>query len=97
MPIVPETDRELLIQLNSQVANLEIKVSESFDRLSLAIDNFSNSLKTLEHERLTKMQREIDELKGWRQEMKGAFKLFMLLWVIITGVIVYLVIKVIGK
>jgi hypothetical protein len=85
MEISPQTDREILLQLNSDVKALKGSFADAIDRLSETIDRFGENMKTMEEEKISVMRKEIDELKAWRQEIKGGYKLVMLFWAFITA------------
>ena len=78
-PIEPQTDRELLLQLNGDVRAMKDSFSGSIERLNNTIEKFSESLKVMEEHKLVAIQKEVDELKAWRQELKGGYKLMMIM------------------
>lgn len=85
MEIQPQTDREILLQLNADVKSLKGTFAEAVDRLSETIDRFGKNLKIMEDEKIAVLSKEVDELKAWRSEIKGGYKLAMLFWAIVTA------------
>lgn len=67
------TDRELLIRLDGQI-----------ERLSESIERLGKNLEDMEEKKLAVMQRDIDDLKSWREQIKGGWKLAMLFWGVVT-------------
>lgn len=88
MEIQPQTDREILLQLNSDVKALKGTFTEAVDRLSETIERFGQNMKSMEDEKIAVMRNEIDELKSWRAEIKGGYKLAMLFWAVITAAMI---------
>lgn len=78
MALEPQTERELLLQLNSDVKVMKEGFTQSIDRLNETIDEFGETLKVMEEHKLVAIQKEIDELKAWRQELKGGYKLILI-------------------
>jgi len=85
MEIQPQTDREILLQLNSDVKALKGTFTDAVDRLSETIDRFGTNLKVMEDEKISVLRNEVDELKAWRAEIRGGYKLAMLFWAVITA------------
>lgn len=69
----PVTDREIMIEIKGELKSL-----------SEAIDRFSKSLSEMEDKKIASIQREVDELKTWRQQITGGWKLALAIWVVFT-------------
>ena len=63
------TDREILIRLDGQI-----------ERLSESIERLGKSIEDMEVKRIEVMEKKIDELLSWREQIKGGWKLAMLFW-----------------
>ncbi len=87
MNIEPKTDRELLLQLNSDVKSMKGEFSGSIERLNDTIEKFADTIKVIEEKKLVAIQKEVDELKSWRQEIKGGYKLAMILGGVVAFVL----------
>jgi hypothetical protein len=85
MEIQPQTDREILLQLNSDVKALKGTFKEVVDRLSETIERFGQNLKVMEDEKISVLTKEVEELKAWRSEIRGGYKLAMLFWAVLTA------------
>lgn len=81
--IEPQSDREILLQLNGEIQNMKTGFAESIDRLSErlsdAIETFGENVKVIEEKKIGTLQKEIDDLKAWKQEMNGGGKLLKIL------------------
>lgn len=88
MEITPQTEREILLQLNADVKTLKGTFKEAVDRLSDTIDRFGQNLKIMEDEKIAVLTKEVQELKDWRSELRGGYKLAMLFWVFITAAMI---------
>lgn len=87
--VEPQTDRELLIQVNSDVQSMKSSFAESIDRLRETIDRLALGFQRMEEQKINVIQRDVDELKSWRQEMKGVWKLTTIIWVVGTAIVVW--------
>lgn len=67
------TDREILIRLDGQI-----------ERLSESIERLGKSIEDMEEKKIAVMEKKIDELLSWREQIKGGWKLAMLFWGIVT-------------
>lgn len=70
----PQTDRELLLTLNTKI-----------EGLSDAIDRFSVTLKDIEEKKMGKLENRIDELENWQQQVNGGWKSFGILTAILSA------------
>jgi len=72
------TDREILIRLDGQI-----------ERLSESIERLGKSIEDMEVKRIEVMEKKINDLFAWREQIKGGWKLAMLFWGLVTiGLIV---------
>lgn len=85
--IEPTTDRELLLQVNSDVTAMRTSFSEAVDRLRESVERLTTSFTRMEEQKITVMQKEIDDIKAWMQELKGGWKLAVIIWVVSLAVI----------
>jgi len=67
------TDREILIKLDEQIKRL----SESIERLGKSIED-------MEEKKIAVIEKKIDDLFAWREQIKGGWKLAMLFWGLVT-------------
>jgi len=67
------TDREFMIKLESKL-----------DRLSEAIERLGVGLSDLEGRKISAIQEDIADLKNWKAQISGGWKLAVVLWVILT-------------
>ena len=67
------TDREILIRLDGQI-----------ERLSESIERLGKSIEDMEEKKIAVMEKKIDELLSWREQIKGGWKLAMLFWGVVT-------------
>lgn len=70
----PQTDRELLLQLNQQLKGLTESITE-----------FSKTLKYLEDKKIAGLEARIDSFDKWRDQISGGWKLAVGIWVVLTG------------
>lgn len=70
----PQTDRELLLQLNQNVKGLTESINE-----------FSRTLKYLEDKKIAGLEARIDGIDKWRDQISGGWKLAVGIWVVLTG------------
>ena len=70
----PQTDRELLLQLNQQLKGLTESINE-----------FSKTLKYLEDKKIAGLEARIDGFDKWRDQISGGWKLAVGIWVVLTG------------
>ena len=70
----PQTDRELLLQLNQQLKGLADSIHE-----------FSKTLKYLEDKKIAGLEARIDGIDKWRDQISGGWKLAVAIWVVLTG------------
>ena len=54
------TDREILIRLDGQI-----------ERLSESIERLGKSIEDMEEKKIAVMEKKIDELLSWREQIKG--------------------------
>jgi hypothetical protein len=76
----PQTDRELLLQLNGDIKGLTASVERLNDIL---IDMRETEIKEL--------HKKVYDLEKWKSELSGGWKLVAIIWAVITGGIVALV------
>lgn len=79
------TDRELIIKLESRI-----------ERLSESIDRLGDGLKNMEEKKLSIIEHDIAELKNWKAQINGGWKLAIGVWVVVTvlcGILIRSVIK----
>jgi hypothetical protein len=67
------TDREILIRLDGQI-----------ERLSESIERLGKSIEDMEVKRIEVMEKKINDLFAWREQIKGGWKLAMLFWGLVT-------------
>jgi len=73
----PQTDRELLLQLNGDLRGLR----EGVERLNeILIDMRDKDIKIL--------QDKVSAFEKWKSEISGGWKLAIVIWTVITGGIV---------
>lgn len=69
----PITDREIMIEIKGELKSL-----------SQAIERFSNALTEIEDKKIAYIQRDLDDIKVWRQQITGGWKLALAIWVVFT-------------
>lgn len=67
------TDREFMIKLEGKL-----------DRLSEAIERLGDGLSTLETQKIAAIQEDIADLKNWKAQISGGWKLAVVLWIVFT-------------
>lgn len=67
------TDRELIIKLESRI-----------ERLSDSIDRLGEGLRDMEEKKLHSIETDVAELKNWKAQINGGWKLAIGVWVAIT-------------
>lgn len=82
------TEMELLIQVNADVSAMKSDFTAAVDRLRDTVERLATSFNRMEEQKISVMQREIDELKAWKQEIKGGWKLAVVIWTVFIGLIV---------
>jgi hypothetical protein len=63
------TDREILIRLDGQI-----------ERLSESIERLGKSIEDMEEKKIAVIEKKIEDLLSWREQIKGGWKLAMLFW-----------------
>lgn len=71
---LPKTDREWLIQLNENVKELTISISE-----------FGQIIKDLEEKKIGALDKRLTKVENIWQQISGAWKLVLVLWAILTA------------
>lgn len=71
---MPQTDRELLLQLNQEIKGLAASISD-----------FSKTLKYLEDKKIAGLEERLDSIDKWRDQISGGWKLAVGIWVVLTG------------
>lgn len=61
-----------------------IKMEGHLERLSEAIERLGDGLKNLEEKKLTVIEQDLAELKNWKAQINGGWKLAIVLWVVFT-------------
>lgn len=69
----PQSDREWLIKLSSQV-----------ERLSQAIEGFAKTLEEFEEKKLNELEKKVKELEKWQNEWSGVYKFLLIGLTILT-------------
>jgi len=67
------TDREFMIKMEGHL-----------ERLSEAIERLGDGLKNLEEKKLSVIEQDLAELKNWKAQINGGWKLAIGMWVVIT-------------
>lgn len=76
----PQTDRELLLKLNGEI-----------EKLGIAIERFGDKLTEIEERKIGRIEEKLESLVKWQQQMAGAWRLFMIVWPIVTAIIASLI------
>jgi hypothetical protein len=82
----PQTDRELLLQINAEVKSLKTGLTASVERLN-------DILSDMKETEIKELNRKINELQQWRSELSGGWKIAMIVWTLVTGFITFFVNK----
>jgi len=70
----PKTDRELLLLVNHQVANMEEKFTGAIERVSDSLEKLAKSFEKMETTKLQKHDERLQKIEAWIQEIKGGYK-----------------------
>ena len=70
----PQTDREFLIRLDSQLGNL-----------AQSIDRFSKMLRELEEKKIATLDSRMESLETWRSQIAGGWKIMVVMWTIASA------------
>lgn len=97
MEIKPETDRELLLQLNSDVRNMKNEFSNSMDRLIETVGRFERALVHLEDGKINSVIKKQEGFDDWKQQISGGWKVVVIIWIIITTIGVGAIVKLFDK
>jgi hypothetical protein len=76
----PQNDRELLLKLNGEIENL-----------ARSINDFSMILKDIEEKKISALDRRIEIIEAWKNQISGGWKLATVIWVLLTSGIVALI------
>lgn len=85
MAIEPQTDRELLLQVNSDVKHIKESFTQAIDHLSETVEKFGNAMENMKREEIAFVQKEITNLKEWQMEIKGAYRLMMIIVPVVSS------------
>ncbi len=78
-----ETEKELLIRFEGKLDLF----NERVNMLSDSIEKFSDTLRYLEDKKIADLQRQVEELRRWKERLSGAWAAI----IVVTSVITYLV------
>ena len=82
----PQTEREWLIRLSEQI-----------DSLTRSIDRLAGKLVDIEKTQIAALSARIENIEIWKQQINGAWKLAVVVWVVFTAVGIGAIIKLFAK
>ena len=70
----PETVREVTFMLKGEI-----------EKLRISVDSLSATFKYWEEKKIAVMEKEIQDLKSWKQQVNGGWKVAAAIWFVVSG------------
>lgn len=87
----PQTDRELLLNLNNKVNSIQMVFDGKIDRLTDSINRLNDTFVELEEKRVGHLERRMDAFDEWRSELKGGWKIIAIVFTGTAALVAFIV------